>query len=68
MGGRRYEIRVKGSLGNDWQEWFGGLSLRVEDGGVTVLSGPLADQSALHGVLSRIRDLNLELISVRQES
>ncbi len=68
MGGRRYEIRVKGCLGNDWQEWFGGLSLRTEDGGVTVLSGPLADQSALHGVLSRIRDLNLELISVRQES
>jgi hypothetical protein len=64
MGHRRFEIRVKGKLGEDWREWFDGLAIHVEADDVTVLHGPLVDQSALHGVLSRIRDLNLELISV----
>ena len=60
---QQYEIRFQGSLGSRGQEWFDGFSLRIE-GEVTVLSGPVIDQSTLHGVLSRIRDLNLQLISV----
>ncbi len=60
---RQYEIRFQGNLGSRGQEWFDGFSLRIEEE-VSVLSGPAIDQSTLHGVLSRIRDLNLELISV----
>jgi len=59
-----YEIRFRGNLGSHGEEWFDGFSLRVEEGDVTVLSGPMIDQSTLYGVLSRIRDLNLQLISV----
>ncbi len=61
---QQYEIRFRGNLGSDGQEWFDGFSLRIENGEVTVLSGPVIDQSTLYGVLSRIRDLNLPLISV----
>ena len=61
---RQYEIRFRGNLGSSGQEWFDGFSLRIENGEVTVLSGPAIDQSTLYGVLSRIRDLNLQLISV----
>ena len=61
---RQYEIRFRGNLGHSGQEWFDGFSLRIENGEVTVLSGPAIDQSTLYGVLSRIRDLNLQLISV----
>ncbi len=63
-----YEIRVHGSLTDRWSDWFGGLSIRREPKGETVLSGLLADQAALHGVLARIRDLNLELISVSRNA
>ncbi len=58
-----YRIRVRGQLGPQWSAWFEGLSV-AETGGDTTLIGQLADQSALHGVLARIRDLGLELVSV----
>jgi len=58
-----YEIRVRGHLGPAWSDWFTGLQVTVEDSGDTLLAGPL-DQSALHGVLRRVRDLGVPLISV----
>ena len=58
-----YEIRVQGELGEDWIMWFGTMTIAVEYG-VTTLSGTLADQSALHGLLVKIRDLGLPLLSV----
>jgi len=62
-GPTRYEIRVQGRLEPRWAAWFEGLTLTTE-GGVTCLHGPVADQAALHGLLARIRDLGIELISV----
>jgi hypothetical protein len=63
-----YEIRVKGHLGISWSTWFEGMDIRHEENGETVLSGPIADQAALHGVLMKIRDLGLPLVAVsRQE-
>lgn len=61
-----YEIRIRGHLDKDWAEWFEGLTLTHTNDGHTILTGPLADQPALHGVLNRIRNLNLALISVNQ--
>jgi uncharacterized pyridoxamine 5'-phosphate oxidase family protein len=61
-----YEIRIEGHIGDSWSSWFEGLSLRHEENGETVLRGTLADQAALHGVLIRIRDLGLPLVSVRR--
>jgi hypothetical protein len=61
----RYEIRVDGVLDDHWADWFGGLQLTT-DGTQTVISGPLADQPALHGLLAKLRDLGLSLISVRR--
>jgi hypothetical protein len=58
-------IVVKGHLDPAWSEWFGGWAIAPEENGTTTLSGQVADQAALHGVLSRIRDLNLPLVSVR---
>lgn len=58
------EIKVKGHLDGRWSEWFEGLTLTHLEGKATLLSGLLSDQAALHGVLERIRDLNLTLISV----
>jgi hypothetical protein len=63
-----YEIRVEGHIGDSWSSWFEGLSLHHETNGETVLRGCLADQAALHGVLTRIRDLGLPLVSVRRVS
>ena len=60
----RYEIRVKGILDERWTAWFGNLQV-ISDGEETVISGPVADQAALHGLLAKIRDLGLFLISVR---
>jgi hypothetical protein len=60
----RYEIRLKGHLADRWAAWFDGLSLRLESDGTTVIHGPVADQSALHGLLQRVRDTGLPLISV----
>ncbi len=59
-----YEIRVEGFLADRWSVWFQGLTIRREANGETVLSGPLPDQAALHGVLAKIRDLNLNLLAV----
>ncbi len=59
-----YEIKVKGHLDPRWSEWFGGLQLTHLEGDLTLLSGSLADQSALHGLLEHIRDFNLTLVSV----
>ena len=59
-----YEIRVRGRLGQDWSYWFDGFSLCQADGDVTVLTGPIVDQSALYGLIARIRDLNLTLLSI----
>ena len=61
-----YEIRVEGHLGRSWSDWFEGMSIRHEDSGETILSGTLADQAALHGVLMRVRDLGLPLIAVNR--
>jgi hypothetical protein len=59
-----YEIRVRGHLDQRWSDWFDGLRLTHLDGNETLLSGSLPDQAALHGLLERIRDLNLTLRSV----
>ncbi len=64
-GPARYEIRVDGVLDDRWADWFGGLQASGE-ATQTVITGPLADQAALHGVLAKIRDLGLCLISVRR--
>ncbi len=61
---QHYEIRIKGHLDTSWADWFDGLTFRHEDGGETVLTGSLPDQAALHGVLNRLRDLGVQLISV----
>jgi hypothetical protein len=62
----RYEIRVEGILDERWSSWFDGLDIRSDGEDVTVISGPVADQAALHGLLSRVHDLGLVLISVRR--
>jgi hypothetical protein len=62
------EIKVRGKLSPEWAEWFNGLEIRLEAGDVTVLAGSLPDQAALHGILARIRDLNLTLLSVSSGS
>jgi hypothetical protein len=59
-----YEIRVEGHLADRWSDWFGGLSMHQDPGGVTALRGELVDQAALFGVLSRIHALNLVLVAV----
>ena len=61
-----YEIRVKGHLNGKWTEWFYGLTITHEIDGTTTLYGPLPDQTVLHSVLERIRDMNLRLISVSE--
>jgi hypothetical protein len=59
-----YEIRIKGHLDNRWADWFDGLTLTREDNGDTLLTGPVVDQAALHGLLRKVRDLGLPLVSV----
>ena len=59
-----YEIRIQETLSQDRSEWFEGMQIRVEPEGSTVLRGPITDQAALHGLLARLRDLNLTLLSV----
>jgi hypothetical protein len=61
-----YEIRVRGVLDSRWSTWFEGLQLASDESGQTVLVGPVADQAALHGLLAKVRDLGLPLISVRR--
>jgi hypothetical protein len=60
----RYEIRVKGHLDTRWAAWFEGLTFTHASDGTTIIHGPVADQAALHGLLQKIRDLGLPLISV----
>ena len=62
----RYEIRLKGHLASRWAAWFDGLSLTNESDGTTLIHGPVIDQAALHGLLQRLRDTGLPLISVTQ--
>jgi hypothetical protein len=59
-----YQIRVKGHLSPGWTDWFGGLTVTLEENGDTLLTGPVADQAALHGLLKKVRDLNMPLVSV----
>ena len=59
-----YQIRVQGHLGRQWADRFEELSITLEDDGTTLLTGPLVDQAALHGILRRIRDLGIRLIAV----
>jgi hypothetical protein len=61
-----YQIRLKGHLGRQWADWFDGLTITLEDNGDTLLTGLLADQAALHGLLKKVRDLGLTLISLNQ--
>jgi hypothetical protein len=59
-----YEIRVKGHLDKRWADWFEGLTINLEENGETLLTGPVVDQAALHGLLRKVRDLALPLVSV----
>ena len=62
------EIRIKGHLDNRWAAWFDGLTITREDNGDTCLTGPVVDQAALHGLLRKVRDLGLPLVSVISHS
>jgi len=59
-----YQIRLKGHLGSQWTDWFEGLTITLEDNGDTLLTGLVIDQAALHGLLKKVRDLGLPLVSV----
>jgi hypothetical protein len=59
-----YEIRLLGHLDRQWTDWFGGMTITHEKDGTTLLSGPVADQAALHGLLKKVRDLGMPLVSV----
>jgi hypothetical protein len=59
-----YQIRITGHLGREWTDWFEGLTIMLEDNGDTLLTGPLVDQAALHGLLKKVRDLGMPLRSV----
>jgi hypothetical protein len=61
-----YEIRIKGHLEGRWADWFGGLIITLEEDGDTLLTGPVADQAALYGLLRKVRDLGLPLLSVNR--
>jgi hypothetical protein len=59
-----YRIRIKGHLGGQWTDWFDGLAVTLDEGGDTLLTGSVVDQAALHGLLRKVRDLGMPLVSV----
>jgi hypothetical protein len=59
-----YEIRIKGHLGREWTDWFEGLTIQLQDDGETLLTGPVIDQAALHGLLKKVRDVGMPLLSI----
>ena len=59
-----YQIRIQGHLSHQWTDWFEGLTITLEEDGDTLLTGPVIDQAALHGILKKIRDLGMPLLSV----
>ncbi len=61
-----YQIRLEGQLGPEWADWFEGMIIDLEDSGETLLTGPVVDQAALHGLLKKVRDLGMTLISVNR--
>jgi hypothetical protein len=61
-----YQIRIQGHLGREWTDWFAGLTITQEDNGDTLLTGPVVDQAALHGLLRNVRDLGAPLLSVNR--
>jgi hypothetical protein len=61
-----YQVRVKGSLDREWSDWFDGFTVTPQASGETLLTGVVADQAALHGLLNKIRDLGLPLLSVKR--
>ena len=61
-----YQIKIKGHLGRQWTDWFEGLTITLEENGETLLTGPVVDQAALHGLLKKLRDLGMPLLSVNR--
>lgn len=59
-----YQIRIKGQLGLQWKDWFEGMTIKLDQDGNTLLTGPVIDQAALHGILKKVRDLGMPLLSV----
>ncbi len=61
-----YQIRLEGHLGHQWTDWFGGVTIALEDNGDTLITSPVIDQAALYGLLKKVRDLGMSLVSVNR--
>jgi len=59
-----YQIRIEGHLDRQWTDWFDGMTITLEDNGDTLITGPVVDQAALHGLLKKVRDLGMPLLSI----